>query len=42
MRLLDPAATGRFRVMAFGRDWPEDHDGSPVALPGFDYRTKWR
>ena len=42
MRLLDPAATGRFRVMAFGRDWPVDHDGSPVALPGFTYRAKWR
>jgi SAM-dependent MidA family methyltransferase len=24
MRLLDPAAMGRFRVMAFGRDWPVD------------------
>ena len=24
MRLLDPAAMGRFRVMAFGRDWPGD------------------
>ena len=24
MRLLDPAAMGRFRVMAFGREWPED------------------
>ncbi len=24
MRLLDPAATGRFRVMAFGRDLPAD------------------
>ena len=22
LRLLDPAAMGRFRVMAFGRDWP--------------------
>jgi SAM-dependent MidA family methyltransferase len=22
MRLLDPAAMGRFRVMAYGRDWP--------------------
>lgn len=33
MRLLDPAAMGRFRVMAFGRDWPVG------ALPaGFDYR----
>jgi len=33
MRLLDPAATGRFRVMGFGRDWPE---GPP--LSGFAYR----
>lgn len=33
MRLLDPAATGRFRVMGFGRDWP----GGPP-LSGFDYR----
>lgn len=24
MRLLDPAAMGRFRVMVFGRDWPQD------------------
>ena len=24
MRLLDPAAMGRFRFMAFGRDWPRD------------------
>jgi SAM-dependent MidA family methyltransferase len=24
MRLLDPAAMGRFRVMVFGRDWPLD------------------
>ena len=24
MRLLDPAAMGRFRVMAFGRAWPAD------------------
>ena len=41
MRLLDPAATGRFRVMAFGRDWPADERG-PAALPGFGYRTHWR
>ncbi len=34
MRLLDPAATGRFRVMAFGRAWP---DGPP--LPAFAYRA---
>lgn len=24
MRLLDPAAMGKFRVMVFGRDWPAD------------------
>jgi SAM-dependent MidA family methyltransferase len=24
MRLLDPAAMGRFRVMAFGRGWPDE------------------
>ena len=28
MRLLDPEAMGRFRVMAFGRDWP---GGPPLA-----------
>ncbi len=33
MRLLDPAAMGRFRVMAFGRGWP---DGPP--LSGLGYR----
>ncbi|MGZ8514272.1 MAG: class I SAM-dependent methyltransferase [Candidatus Limnocylindrales bacterium] len=33
MRLLDPAAMGRFRVMGFGRAWP---DGPPI--PGFAYR----
>jgi SAM-dependent MidA family methyltransferase len=37
MRLLDPAATGRFRVMAFGRAWP---DGPP--LPAFAYRAPGR
>ena len=43
MRLLDPAATGRFRVMAFGRDWPDAPDGDrPGRWPGFGYRTKWR
>ena len=31
MRLLDPAATGRFRVMAFGRDWP---DAPAATTPG--------
>ena len=32
MRLLDPAAMGRFRVMAFGRDWPA---GPPLAAFAF-------
>ena len=32
LRLLDPAAMGRFRVMAFGRGWP---DGPPLAGLGF-------
>ena len=34
MRLLDPRAMGRFRVMAFGRDWP---DGPP--LDGLAFRA---
>ncbi len=34
MRLLDPAATGRFRVLAFGRDWP-----AGPALPAFAFRA---
>jgi SAM-dependent MidA family methyltransferase len=29
LRLLDPAALGKFRVMVFGRDWP---DGEPLAI----------
>jgi SAM-dependent MidA family methyltransferase len=33
MRMLDPSAMGRFRVMAFGRGWP---DGPPLA--GFGFR----
>lgn len=33
MRMLDPSAMGRFRVMGFGRDWPA---GSPLA--GFKFR----
>lgn len=35
MRLLDPAAMGRFRVMGFGRDWPAGQ--SPA---GFAYRLQ--
>jgi SAM-dependent MidA family methyltransferase len=37
MRLLDPAATGRFAVLGLGRDWP---DGPPLA--GFAYRLARR
>ncbi len=37
MRMLDPAAMGRFRVMAFGRDWPT---GPPLAA--FAYRLPER
>ncbi len=37
MRLLDPAAMGRFRAMAFGRDWP---DGPP--LDAFAFRAPRR
>ena len=33
MRLLDPSAMGRFRVMAFGRDWPQE--GAPLGLFGY-------
>jgi SAM-dependent MidA family methyltransferase len=32
LRMIDPAAMGRFRVMAFGRGWP---DGPPPAGLGF-------
>ncbi len=35
MRLLDPAAMGRFRVMAFGRDWPDAQGGAPLGMFGF-------
>ena len=35
MRLLDPGAMGRFRVMAFGRGWPA---GRPASLRGLGYR----
>ncbi len=38
MRLLDPSAMGRFRVMAFGRDWPAG--GDPLAP--FAYRLPER
>jgi SAM-dependent MidA family methyltransferase len=35
LRLLDPAAMGRFRVMAFGRDWPDPPDAAPLGLFAF-------
>ncbi len=35
MRLLDPSAMGRFRVMAFGRDWPDRADEPPLGLFAF-------
>lgn len=35
MRLLDPRAMGRFRVMGFGREWPA---GAPLA--GLAYRLR--
>ncbi len=35
LRLLDPAAMGRFRVMAFGRGWPD-----VAELAGFGYRLR--
>ena len=38
MRMLDPGAMGRFRVMGFGRDWPVEPDGPPLA--GFAYRLR--
>jgi SAM-dependent MidA family methyltransferase len=37
MRLLDPAAMGRFRLMVFGRAWPED-----ARLSAFSYRLPTR
>ena len=41
MRMLDPGAMGRFRVMGFGRDWP-DGPGGPGGPPlaGFAYRLR--
>jgi SAM-dependent MidA family methyltransferase len=41
MRLLDPAAMGRFRVMAFGRGWPVADPGDPP-LGLFSFRLPGR
>lgn len=35
LRLLDPAAMGRFRVMAFGLGWPAIPDPEPLGLFAF-------
>ncbi len=35
MRLLDPGAMGRFRVMGFGRDWPRTDRRRPASPTGF-------
>ena len=35
VRLLDPAAMGRFRVMAFGRGWPTIPGDGPLGLFAF-------
>ena len=41
MRLLDPAAMGRFRVMAFGSDWPPtDAPAPPLGLFAFRLPTR--
>ena len=41
MRLLDPAAMGRFQVMAFGRAWPAaDGDEAPLGLFAFRLPTR--
>lgn len=43
MRLLDPAAMGRFRVMAFGRGWPPTGpDAPPLGLFAFRLPTPRR
>ena len=43
MRLLDPAAMGRFRVMAFGRDWPATTpEDAPLGLFAFRLPTRPR
>jgi SAM-dependent MidA family methyltransferase len=41
VRLLDPAAMGRFRVMAFGRDWPASGPSEP-SLGLFAFRLPGR
>lgn len=40
LRLLDPGAMGRFRVMAFGRDWPERAEDGQLRI--FTFRLPQR
>ena len=42
MRLLDPAAMGRFRVMAFGRDWPDASGRAPLGMFAFRLSDRTR
>ena len=42
LRLLDPAAMGRFRVMAFGRGWPATPSQTPLGLFAFQLPTRTR
>jgi hypothetical protein len=40
MRLLDPAAMGRFRFMVFGRDWPAGASLDMLSYRLRDLRTE--
>lgn len=40
MRLLDPAAMGRFRVLVLGRDWPSTSHEPPLAILSFRLPTR--
>jgi SAM-dependent MidA family methyltransferase len=42
LRLLDPAAMGRFRVMAFGRGWPATPGQTPLGWFAFQLPTRSR
>ena len=42
MRMLDPAAMGRFRVMVFGRGWPEEPDAAAEPLRILSFRQPER
>jgi hypothetical protein len=42
MRLLDPAAMGRFRMVAFGRGWPTDRADESLAMFRFHLPSRRR